>query len=65
MMPDGLEHVSSWISEDMKRCYQLMRTDDAALFQTWTNNWADLVDFEIIPVPTSVEVARLMEQSES
>jgi hypothetical protein len=60
MMPDGLEYVSSWISEDLKCCYQLMRTDDVALFQLWTNEWADLVDFEIVPVRTSAEVTATM-----
>jgi hypothetical protein len=65
MMPDGLEYVASWISEDLKRCYQLMRTDDAALFQLWTHEWADLVDFEIVPVRTSAEVAATMERTES
>ena len=65
LMPDGLEYVASWISEDLKRCYQLMRTDDGALFQLWTQQWADLVDFEIVPVRSSAEVAATMERTES
>ena len=32
MMPDGLKYVSSWIDHDFKVCYQLMETEDFALF---------------------------------
>ena len=60
MMPEGLEYVSSWISTDMKVCYQLMRTEDEALFPLWTNEWKDLMDFEIVPVHTSAEVVQMM-----
>jgi hypothetical protein len=60
MMPDGLEYVSSWIAADLTICYQLMRTDNFALFQLWTDNWKDLVDFEIVPVRTSAEIAESM-----
>ena len=62
MMPNGLEYVSSWVTEDMTRCFQLMRADERALLETWTANWSDLAEFEIIPVRTSTEAAALMEQ---
>jgi hypothetical protein len=55
MMPEGLEYVSSWIDSDMKKCFQLMETEDESLFAKWTENWDDLVEFEIIPVMTSAE----------
>ncbi len=55
MTPPGLGYVSSWTDLDYKVCYQLMETDDVALFRTWTNAWDDLVDFEIVPVRTSAE----------
>jgi len=57
MMPEGLEYVSSWVDLEFKTCYQLMRTDDASLFNAWTRRWNDLVDFEIVPVRTSAEAA--------
>jgi hypothetical protein len=60
MMPDGLEYVSSWIAADLAICYQLMQTDDANLFPCWTDNWKDLMDFEIVPVRTSAEAVRMM-----
>jgi hypothetical protein len=61
MIPEGLEYVSSWIDVDLKICWQLMRTEDESLFQTWINNWKDLADFEVVPVRTSAEVREMME----
>ena len=60
MMPEGLEYVSSWIDEDTRICFQLMRTAERSLFQLWTKHWEDLMEFEIMPVRTSAEVARVM-----
>ena len=62
MMPEGLEYVSSWIDVDLKTCWQLMRTEDESLLQAWTDNWKDLMDFEIVPVRTSAEVRERMEK---
>ena len=63
MMPDGLKYISSWIDTELKVCYQLMETDAAALFARWTENWDDLMEFEIIPVRTSAETAAMVEKS--
>ena len=62
MMPEGLEYVSSWIAVDLKTCWQLMRTDNESLLHVWTDNWKDLMDFEIVPVRTSAEVRERMEK---
>ena len=62
MMPDGLEYVSSWINVDLKTCWQVMRTEDESLFERWTSNWKDLIDFEIVPVHTSADVRELMQK---
>jgi len=48
LMPGGLRYVSSWVDHDCKRCFQLMETEDASLFNAWIQAWADLVDFEVI-----------------
>ena len=63
MLPDGLEYVSSWIANDLTICYQLMQTEDTNLFPLWTDNWGDLMDFEIVPVLTSADVVQKMKQS--
>jgi hypothetical protein len=58
MLPDGLAYLSSWVTaEGMDRCFQLMETEDPALFDAWTERWSDLVAFEIVPVVTSGEAA--------
>lgn len=53
MMPDGVVYHASWIDPAEVRCFQLMETDDIAKLHTWAGRWADLADFEIIPVLTS------------
>ena len=63
MMPEGLEYVSSWISYDLKTCWQVMQASDKTLFGKWTRNWDDLMDFEIIPIYTSSEIREKMEDS--
>jgi len=60
MIPDGLEYVSSWVELDLKICYQLMQTEEASLFRRWTDNWKDLMEFEIVPVRTSADAFQLM-----
>lgn len=53
MMPDGVQYVSSWITEDMATCYQVMEADERRLLDEWIARWGDLIDFEVIPVMTS------------
>ena len=57
MLPEGLEYVESWVTEGLGGCFQLMETDDPALFEAWTARWADLAEFEIVPVLASAEAA--------
>ena len=57
LAPDGLRYVSSWVTHDRRRCYQVMECDDSALLEQWMSRWSDLVDFEVIPVTTSAEAA--------
>jgi hypothetical protein len=57
MTPEGLAYVSSWVDQKLERCYQLMETEDPALFDQWISNWCDLADFEVYPVLTSQEAA--------
>jgi hypothetical protein len=57
MLPPGLAYLDSWIDHDLGRCFQLMETDDPSLFDEWTAEWRDLVEFEIVPVLSSAEAA--------
>jgi hypothetical protein len=62
MMPDGLRYISSWVDLNFERCFQMMEADREALFREWTTNWDDVIDFEIVPVRTSVEAAAAIAQ---
>lgn len=53
--PAGLRYVASWVTEDLRRCYQIMECDDPSLVAQWTAHWEDLIEFEVIPVVTSAE----------
>ena len=53
----GLDYVTSWVTTDLRRCYQVMETDDPTLLDEWIARWADLADFEVVPVITSAEAA--------
>jgi hypothetical protein len=57
MAPEGLDYVASWVTLDLTRCYQIMKTHDRALLEQWMANWSDLVEFEIHPVITSKEAS--------
>lgn len=57
MAPDGVNYISSWVTPDLTRCYQVMETADRALLDQWISNWSDLVEFEVHPVISSKEAA--------
>ena len=63
MMPDGLTYISSWIDTELKVCYQLMETEDPALFPRWIENWDDLMEFKIVPVRSSADTAAILEKT--
>jgi hypothetical protein len=58
LAPDGLRYVSSVVTLDGQRCYQLMECDEPRLLDAWMHAWADLVDFDVIPVISSAEAAQ-------
>jgi hypothetical protein len=62
MMPNGLNYVSSWIDIEFKVCYQLMETEDVTLFEGWTENWEDLMEFEIVAVRSSADASAISAQ---
>ncbi|MGZ6123761.1 MAG: DUF3303 domain-containing protein [Myxococcales bacterium] len=57
LAPEGLAYVSSVVSADGRRCYQLMTCDDQALLEVWMAAWRDLVAFEVVAVISSAEAA--------
>jgi len=59
--PEGLRYVASWVTEDLKHCYQIMECEERRLIDEWTARWEDIVEFEVIPAVTSAEAATLVE----
>lgn len=57
MAPPAARYVSSWVTTDFERCYQVMDCDNRALLDEWLANWNDIVEFEVIPVITSEKAA--------
>ena len=57
MMPEGLTFVSSFVSADVSRCFQLMECDDVTKFQRWVAEWSDLMECEIVPVVAGKDTA--------
>ena len=64
LAPPGLSYVSSWVTENLERCYQLMETDDRRLLDQWIGQWSDIVDFEVHPVIGSAEAAERVLRAE-
>ena len=58
LAPEGLAYVASWVTTDLRRCYQVMECADQSLLEEWMNRWRDLVDFEVHPAMTSADAAR-------
>jgi hypothetical protein len=55
MLPDGVTVHASWIEPEGGRCFQIMEAARADELAPWMRRWADLVEFEVIPVLTSTE----------
>lgn len=57
LAPETLKYISSWVTLEMTKCYQLMECEDRRLLEQWIARWNDLVDFEVVPVITSAQAA--------
>jgi len=57
LAPEGLRYVTSWVTADLGRCFQVMETADPKLLEEWMDRWRDLVEFEVFPVVTSAQAA--------
>ena len=54
LAPD-VNYVNSWVTQDLKACYQIMEAPHRDALEAWIEQWKDLVDFEVSPVITSAE----------
>jgi len=62
MLPEGLEHIDSWVEPNFARCFQLIRCNDLRLFRQWALQWRGFgATFEIVPVVPSEETRAVVE----
>jgi hypothetical protein len=57
MLPPGVTYVTSWVTADRARCFQVMECAERRQLDEWIARWADLAEFEVVPVMTSAEAA--------
>jgi hypothetical protein len=62
LLPEGVEYGGSWVTDDLRRCFQIMECRDRQLLDQWMANWQDIADFEVVPVMTSAEAATAVAQ---
>jgi hypothetical protein len=63
LAPNRLLYVSSWVADDVTRCFQVMECDDEQQLKEWMKNWEDLVEFEVIPVLSSEQAAARVDRA--
>ena len=61
LLPGAVTYVDSWVEAGGTRCFQLMECERQEQLQPWIDAWADLVDFEVIPVVDSATAAERFE----
>lgn len=54
---DELRYIGSWVTPDLRECYQVMECDDRAPLDQWMAQWSDLVEFDVVPVISSDDAA--------
>lgn len=55
LLPDEVDYLGSWLTNDGRVCYQVMRCDTIEQLDPWIDKWSDLVHFERFPVVESSE----------
>jgi hypothetical protein len=60
LMPEGIDYHGSWVTDDLRRCFQVMECQDRRLLDEWMANWSDITEFEVVPVVTSAEAAAMI-----
>lgn len=58
--PPGVQMVGRWHAAGGNYGWTLAETDDAEALARWCHEWADLIDFEIVPVIDDDQVGRVI-----
>jgi len=59
MLPEGVEYVNSWVSDDLTVCWQLMTAPNRLLLDQWIRQWDDLASFEVAALISSDQAREL------
>jgi uncharacterized protein DUF3303 len=60
MAPAGVIYIDSWVNAELTCCFQVMDASDRRALDAWIACWADLVDFEVVPVMRSAEAQQMI-----
>lgn len=63
MTPEGLRYVDSWVGASLDRCFQVVECEDTRMIQKWIAEWDDLVEFEVVPVVSTEEATRVINET--
>ena len=58
--PEGLTYHGSWVTQDLKRCYQVMECDNPVLLDQWISRWTDVMSCQVVSVVTSAEAVAVV-----
>jgi hypothetical protein len=58
--PEGITLHGRWFTASHSRGYMLVETDDPKTIFRWTSEWCDLIDFEVEPVLTDIDIAPIL-----
>lgn len=65
MLPEGVAYHASWVDSVGARCFQILETVSPELLKEWMSRWDDLVEFEVVPVVTSMEFWATIQPNQS
>jgi hypothetical protein len=60
--PEGVTMLGRWHGIDMSQGFVLAESDSPRAVYKWISMWADLIDFEIVPVIEDEEAASVLQE---
>ena len=65
LLPNGIRLVDAWVDVQFSRGFMLLDVSHPSQLDTWALRWADLMQFEFIPVRTGAEAFAIAADWES
>jgi hypothetical protein len=60
--PEGVAMLGRWHGIDMSQGFVLAESDNPRAVYKWISQWADLIEFEIVPVIEDEEAASVLQE---